>query len=134
MSNTMGFDWVSDINGLYHKFGLLGPDQASLHDLVEFRVRLQEEESAELRSAIGDWPEFVDALIDSIVVAIGSLVIMGVDAHMAWDEVLAANLKKNPGKKPGRDSPSNADLVKPPGWVRPNHSKNIGILKNLNMT
>jgi len=76
-----------------------------------------------------DKAEIVDALIDLCVVAIGTLDAFGVDAHKAWDEVLQANLNKEPGVKESRPNPFGLpDLIKPEDWEAPNHIENTGRL------
>jgi len=73
--------------------------------------------------------EVVDALIDLCVVAIGTLDAYGVDSNKAWDEVLKANMSKEPGIKPERPNPLGLpDLMKPEGWVAPSHVGNYGRL------
>jgi predicted HAD superfamily Cof-like phosphohydrolase len=76
-----------------------------------------------------DSEEFVDGLIDLIVIAAGTLDLFGVDVEMAWDEVMDANLGKMVGVKPGRPNPLGLpDLIKPSGWKAPSHRKNLGLL------
>ena len=71
----------------------------------------------------------VDALIDNIVFAIGTLDAFGVDAYTAWNRVHAANMAKNPGVKPGRPNPYGfPDLIKPEGWTAPTHQDNVGLV------
>ena len=76
-----------------------------------------------------DPEEIVDGLIDLCVVAIGTLDAYGVDPYDAWDEVLDANMAKEPGVKEGRPNPLGLpDLLKPEGWTAPSHEGNHGIL------
>ena len=73
--------------------------------------------------------DVVDALIDLIVVAIGTLDLFDVDAQEAWDAVHQANVSKQPGVKPNRPNPLGMpDLIKPPGWESPTHVHNVGCL------
>lgn len=81
-----------------------------------------QEELDELRSAIenGDYPEMIDGLIDIVVVCKGSAVLMGFRWERHWNEVMRANMAKEPGtqsKRPGMKH----DLIKPRGWSGPNH-------------
>jgi hypothetical protein len=97
----------------------------------EFRLSLLEEELLEGKTALitNDAPEFVDAMIDAIVIAAGTLDALGVDVNTAWERVQHANLQKQPGTKPGRPNPLGLpDLTKPAGWAAPEHSDNTGIL------
>jgi predicted HAD superfamily Cof-like phosphohydrolase len=74
-----------------------------------------------------DGEEIVDGLIDLCVVAIGTLDLFEVDAHKAWDEVLKANMSKKVGVKESRPNPLGLpDLIKPEGWVGPDHTGNTG--------
>jgi predicted HAD superfamily Cof-like phosphohydrolase len=59
-------------------------------------VNLMEEEAYELADAIDahDRTEILDALLDSMVVTIGALHSLGVDAEGAWHEVMRSNLSK----------------------------------------
>lgn len=101
-------------------------------ELMKLRMRMLTEEYAETMNAYlqSDCEEMIDGLIDLCVIAIGTLDIAGVDAQRAWDRVYNANMSKNVGVKPGRPNPLGLpDLVKPDGWVAPNHSNNHGILK-----
>lgn len=68
-----------------------------------------------------DLDEVIDGLIDIIVVAAGTLDIMGVKGLLHWREVMAANMRKVSGKKPGRTLAH--DVTKPEGWIGPNHEK-----------
>jgi predicted HAD superfamily Cof-like phosphohydrolase len=71
----------------------------------------------------------VDALIDLCVVAIGTLNAFDVDAYEAWDRVHKANMGKEVGIKASRPNPLGLpDLIKPAGWVAPEHSDNVGLL------
>ena len=76
-----------------------------------------------------DAEEVVDAMIDLCVVAIGTLDIYRVDSHKAWNEILRANMAKEPGVKPSRPNPLGLpDLIKPEGWTGPDHTGNHGLL------
>jgi len=65
-------------------------------------------------------------------VAIGTLDGFNIDSHRAWDEVLKANMNKTPGVKASRPNPLGLpDLIKPEGWVGPEHSGNYGLLEKI---
>jgi len=59
---------------------------------LAFRMDLQKEEFDELMKAYKEKnaEEVVDALIDSVVIAIGTLYLAGVDVSKAWNEVYRA--------------------------------------------
>lgn len=128
----MSSNWVHDIYMMHNKFKvhpvMRDMDKDKLEQFLQFRIRFLEEELNELKSALTS-EDVVDALIDLCVVAIGTLDAFDVDAHKAWDEVLDANMKKEPGVKPSRPNPLGLpDLIKPEGWVGPNHEGNHGML------
>ena len=134
---NMSIDWVSDINEMHAKFGvhewMANPDNKDkFAEFLQFRLRFLQEELTETATAIenNDPEEIVDGLIDLCVVAIGTMDAFGVDAHKAWDEIHNANMAKERGVKPSRPNPLGMpDLIKPEGWVGPDHTGNHGMLK-----
>lgn len=103
-------------------------------EFLGFRMRFLVEELFEGIEAIRkNQPErFVDAMIDLIVVAAGTLSIGKVDGQRAWDEVRRANMSKERRENPNRSGSGGADLIKPDGWVEPNHGTNYGQFVNIN--
>lgn len=97
---------------------------------LDFRFLFLLEELIEMDCAIEskDADGVVDAAIDLIVVALGMLDEAGVDANKAWNEVLRANMSKQPGTNSTRSGSGGVDLVKPEGWEPPDHSDNVGNL------
>ena len=73
--------------------------------------------------AVGDdLVEQVDALIDSVVFAIGGLARLGLTEEQAiacFNAVMDANFEKKAGQKAGRVFGSVQDAIKPEGWVGP---------------
>lgn len=129
----MSTNMVSDIQKMYDKYGFntYNFSEEKLNSFLDFRVKFIEEELSELKSAIEqrDKSEVVDAIIDIIVVAIGTLHLFDVDIHKAWDEVLKTNLMKKVGEKDTRKNNFGfPDLIKPEGWISPTHSDNTGRL------
>lgn len=129
----MSKDWVKDINDMHSHYGIHAKvetmEPASMNAMLEFRWKFLNEELVEMANAIdeGDAEGVVDALIDLCVVAIGTLDLYGVDAHKAWDAVHAANMAKKVGIKASRPNPLGLpDLIKPEGWVGPDHTGNHG--------
>jgi hypothetical protein len=106
-------------------------DKETLRKFLDFRIKFLHEELEELGFA--DNPEdVVDALIDLCVVAIGTLDSFGVNSYTAWDEVLKANMAKKIGVKESRPNPLGLpDLIKPEGWVGPEHGENVGLVSKL---
>lgn len=133
----MSLNWVNDIKDMHHKYGVhewVKNNPEKLEQLLHFRVAFLKEEFDETFKAVGekDAEEIVDGLIDLCVVAIGTLDLMGVDAHEAWHVVNKANMAKEVGVKESRPNPLGLpDLVKPEGWVAPSHAGNHGLLNNI---
>ena len=82
------------------------------HSLIQEEV--QELEDSRTRE------DDVDALIDILVVTIGALHSIGVDAEGAWNEVMRTNFAKidpETGKVRKRED---GKVLKPEGWTPPN--------------
>ena len=139
MRNELDNYMVRDIKDMHDKFEVHAwvaqkikeRDYESLKKLLQFRIDFLQEELDETKSAFkaDDPEEIVDGLIDLIVIAIGTLDIFQVDIHDAWKEVANANISKKVGVKEGRPNPLGLpDLVKPEGWIGPDHIGNVGLL------
>lgn len=131
----MSSDLIQDIADMHTHYGFNSKvrdfDLDKLKVLLEFRIKFLEEEMRELKDSCGP-EDTVDALIDLIVVAIGTLDIFDIDAKTAWDEVHAANMSKRVGIKASRPNPLGLpDLIKPEGWQAPSHVGNYGLLKEI---
>jgi len=132
---TVEGDWAADIQDMHTKFGVNKVVQtlsdAQLRDYLKFRLDMVQEEVNEAHQAYAnkDADGVVDALIDAIVFAIGTLDAFEVDAYEAWARVHEANMAKEPGVKPGRPNPYGfPDLIKPEGWKAPTHEDNVGLI------
>jgi predicted HAD superfamily Cof-like phosphohydrolase len=129
-------DWVHCLEQLHAKFGDLPVIVGEMAPEVrkawyEFRVAFLQEELDELRAA-KTAEDAVDAVIDLCVVAVGTLHAFGVDAREAWRRVQEANMAKVPGQNPSRPNAFGLpDLVKPDGWLAPDHSGNTGLLSRV---
>lgn len=126
-------DMIRDIADMYKKYGfdISHLNNEELYKFVEWRADFIQEELSELYDAIDlkDPEEVVDALIDIIVVALGTLDLLKVDSATAWNEVLRANLQKEVGIKDCRPNEYGfPDLVKPYKWKGPDHSGNHGLI------
>lgn len=131
----MSTNWAHDIYMMHEKFktheAMSKMDADKLGVFLNFRIKFLEEELNELKDATSA-EDVVDALIDLCVVAIGTLDAYGVDANRAWDEVLEANMKKEVGVKATRPNPLGLpDLIKPEGWIGPDHTGNHGNLTKI---
>ena len=131
----MSTNWVQDIGNMHAHFGVYDwldkneNDPEIMKKLLAFRLAFLREELDETAKAVEemDAEEIVDGLIDLCVVAIGTLDIFNINSYTAWDEILEANMSKEPGVKPNRPNPLGLpDLMKPEGWTGPSHEGNHG--------
>ena len=125
----MSLNWPLDVAAMHEKYGMfdhamqLPVEQLKPH--LDFRISMLKEEVRELEES--STPEDqVDAIIDLIVFAIGTLDLFGADYYAAWDQVMDANMNKVPGVKESRPNPFGfPDLLKPEGWKPPDYT-NVG--------
>jgi predicted HAD superfamily Cof-like phosphohydrolase len=128
----MSNDLVKDICDLHVKFSVHSRVQAMTdyqrEAFMNFRIEFIKEEVVELSTADSK-EDVVDALIDIIVVALGTLDAFAVDINKAWNEVHSKNMQKEPGVNPTRPNDFGfPDMIKPEGWTPPNHEGNTGLL------
>lgn len=130
----MSKNWVKDIEEMHTKFGVREAieklSDETRQKYIRFRLGFLNEELTETEEAYlnSDPEELVDGLIDLCVVAIGTLDAMGVDPYKAWDQVHNSNMQKKVGIKESRPNPLGLpDLIKPEGWVGPDHTGNHGL-------
>tara|TARA_R110000851_G_scaffold126847_4_gene258608 strand:+ start:365 stop:1066 length:702 start_codon:yes stop_codon:yes gene_type:complete len=120
-----GYD---DIYRMHSQHGLTIRSKPALLTASEqrFREEFLREELLEFELACRgkDLPEAADALIDLVVVAMGTAVMMGLPWHALWADVLRANMSKVRGSSE-RAQGEAQDLIKPEGWVAP---QSTGIL------
>ena len=110
-------------------------NKSLLIDYLKFRADFIHEELQELYLSIEEQnPEdAVDALIDIIVVALGTLDCFDVRIDESWRAVHKANMTKTRGHKSTRPNPYYLpDLIKPEGWQEPDHTDFVGRLDFLN--
>ena len=121
---------ITDIESMMTHYNFQQKDLTS--ERLNFRFELLQEEIDELATARlnKDADECVDALIDIVVIALGTLHLSGVNVAQAWSAVHQANMGKLRGAKPGRPS-DGWDLYKPEGWTAPSHINNTGNLNSL---
>ena len=133
------FSWADDITDMHLKYEsdiwikkqVKEGNYENLKKFLEFRLAFIQEELTETTNAVatGDAEEIVDGLTDILVVALGTLDLFDVSANTAWKEVFKANIAKKVGVKESRPNPLGLpDLVKPEGWVAPDHTGNHGLL------
>jgi hypothetical protein len=121
----MSSDLFNDVHQHYLDLGFTEPDATPrlLGPLTASqRLAFMKEELDEYADALlaDDIDGQVDALIDEVVVILGTLSLMGMGRAFpaCWDEVLRANRAKVPGV--GKRGMAQ-DLIKPDGWTPPDH-------------
>lgn len=123
--------FAQDINDFHKKFGFdIGwtPTRRNLDQ----RVEMMEEEIQELKDAIEakDKVGTVDAVIDLIYFALGTLDLLKVDTDAHWDAVQNANMQKVRGTKASRPNSGGFDVIKPDGWKPPEEKHKQLLLEN----
>lgn len=98
------------------------PDKPRLTsaDRKTFRSKFLVEERLEFDHAQTVEDE-ADALVDSIIVALGGLIEMGVAPRAAIEEVMLRNATKQRGVKATRLLSAGYDAIKPEGWIPPDY-------------
>lgn len=109
-----------DLRDFHNKFGFHNGWQPTFHNLDQ-RAGMMQEELDEYREALGerDKVKLVDAVIDLIYFAVGTLDLLNVDFDGHWDAVQFANMQKIRGTKSTRPNSNGFDCIKPEGWVPP---------------
>lgn len=132
--SSLNYHMIEDMELFNHKYGF---DKVRKQDItrefLQFRMRFIIEEVQEMCKAHNEnnSEDFVDSIIDMIVVGIGTLQFMGVDVRKAWNEVHMSNMTKQRNVNPKRAGSGGIDLIKPDSWVAPDHSDNIGLLPEI---
>lgn len=118
------FNPIENIKEFHEKFNLTynGPPRDLPKDLGDFRSSFLMEEAEEYEEATDDEDRArqLDALVDIVYVALGTSYMQGFNFEEAWRRVHEANMKKV--RAVHRDQStrdSTHDVVKPPGWVKP---------------
>lgn len=116
----------NDLRAFHEKFGLEKPELAEMLDeeTQQFRRNFLQEELDEYDNAIlmEDLPEQIDALLDLVYIAVGTLDLMGVVSQAHWNEIQRANMEKERATHPSQSKRgSSLDVIKPKGWVGPDH-------------
>jgi len=115
---TRVFDFNAQVVGIEPRLlGTITPG----HPEIEWLVGVLQEEAQELAEA-ETLVDQVDALIDSIVFAMGGLYRLGLTKEQALEcfhAVMDANFEKKAGQKKGREVEGVKDAIKPEGWKGP---------------
>lgn len=115
---TRVFDFNAKVVGIEpRRLGEITPG----HPEISWLVGVLQEEAQELAEA-ESLVDQVDALIDSIIFALGGLYRLGLTEEQAlkcFHAVMDANFEKRSGQKKGREVEGVKDAVKPEGWKGP---------------
>jgi len=115
-------NWNKDVGDFHRKIKYPEAQFPTIKPEVNLTHRIQHmhEELREYREAVleGELPAAVDAMVDLIYLAIGTVRAHGVDINPCWDLVQEANMKKLPG-----DNWKNT--TKPDDWEAPDLAKVI---------
>lgn len=124
-------NWVK---AFVRKFNMnLEPGHINNEQIIDDHIHIfMEEEFNELKQAWkeGNIEEIVDALGDISWHCDKAFEMLEIDGQKVRDEIGRANLSKERGVKPGREK-ALRDVIKPEGWVGPNHSGNWGRLEEV---
>lgn len=129
--SVCGPDIFQDVIDFHEKFGINydGPPRELPVELATFRDAAEVEELMELRKAKDHKQnrDIVDAYVDYIYFVLGRFHLQGWDFNKAWKKVHDANMRKerantnNPSKR-SQAYGMKFDIVKPEGWVPPDHT------------
>ena len=112
------FDPFAAVLEFHSKLGVLIGERPAIpgQSVVALRLRLIEEELAELRQAIGksDVVEVADALADLLYVTYGTAISFGIDIRPIFKEVQRSNMNKLGGA-----TREDGKVLKPEGWQPP---------------
>lgn len=134
---------IDDVAEFHDRFGIKTPGHADFmpQDVFNFRLDFMKEELEEFTVAhcCGQaenahrhnptaFIDAVDGILDLVYVAFGTLLLMGLPPEViqaCWDDVQRANMTKE--RAQSSDDPRSKrghmlDVVKPDGWMPPNHS------------
>ncbi len=118
-------NWNRDVGDFHKMLGYPENDFPSIQQpteraSIQWRVDHMLEEIDEYQDAVSDekLPDAIDALLDLIYLAIGTVRMHGVEIGPCWDEVHRANMKKLPGN-------NKKWTIKPDGWEAPDLDKVI---------
>jgi predicted HAD superfamily Cof-like phosphohydrolase len=120
MSNVFR-DQAKFMNACGQTVGVRNQEQFDLY------LKLIQEEVGELQTAVdnNNLVEQLDALIDIMVVTVGSVQSLGADGEGAWKEVMSTNFAKIDSLTGRVRKREDGKVLKPVGWRPPELSKYI---------
>ena len=123
--------FLEDVKVFHKKYEVpmleVGQRELPPFPIMKYRVFFLVEELFELFKASKevDKAEVADALVDVVWVALGTVLMAGIDFDKHWNEVVRANMEKEladslEDTRASRYTPR--EIVKPEGWVPPDHN------------
>ncbi len=131
-------DWLRDVESMHARH--FGDLQKVVREMpletrkafLDFRIDFLQEELDEMREESRTAEDVVDALVDLVVVALGTMDAFGVGGREAWRRVHEANMAKVAGSNGNRPNRFGLpDLIKPKNWVPPDHTGLTGLLTEI---
>ena len=124
----MSENLIRDLRDFHNKFGLDKPKKPIMldKDTLTFRLNFLHEELNEILEAAddGDIAQIGAELSDLIYVSIGMADMMGLNLQKHWNAIQEANMKKERCTDASKSKRgSTLDIIKPLGWIKPNHQK-----------
>lgn len=125
------FSERADVLAFQQKFQVPMASEPSFLDDAgfEFRMKFLKEELIEFEQAHqeGDMHGAADALVDLAYVLHGTALMMGLPWPRLWAEVQRANMTKERAASASQSKRGSAlDIIKPTGWVGPDHTAALG--------
>lgn len=111
------------IVAFHEKFGIEMPEEPIKlpNDVSEYRIGFMQEELDEYVTSI-DLSEKIDALVDLVVVAMGTAYMHGFDWDAHWELVYEKNMQKRRAKEASESKRGHSlDIIKPREWTPPDH-------------
>lgn len=124
--NVPPFRMLNDVKAFHKRLDMWQEESGvvgHLHmDTMVERQDFLEEEMGELETAVAhhNLSEQIDALLDIVYVALGTLDMIGADVPRHWAEIQRANMSKLRGVG---SRGNKVDAIKPEGWQGPRHEE-----------
>lgn len=132
---THGHNELADVDAFHLKFRIPTPATPALlnREAFKFRKAFLEEEVREFAEGHeeGDLRKAVDALVDLVYVALGTILMMGCKKvwWSVWARVQYKNMQKVRAASAAESKRGSAlDVCKPVGWTPPDHTPDFGEL------
>ena len=116
-------DMIDDVTEFTSKFNLPISDVIAYPDTDRMNLIAEEYDELLIAYARGDLPGVLDGLVDLTYVIIGSAVQAKLPFEKAWILVHQANMRKERGERDPTSTSTDCHqrIIKPKGWIGPNH-------------